>query len=806
MSMMTPAQYILCKFVPSSTRPGKTDKFPLDCAGSVVTAHDPQHWMDYATARTMADLYGPAHGVGFVYTAAAGYWFLDIDGCRSPGIGEWSALALDLCARFAGCWIEVSQSGNGLHIVGRGVIPPHGCKNVALGLELYHTGRFMALGYCDHATGSPEFDATPVLAALVAEYFAPGESAETVGWTHTPMAEWRGPTDDDDLIRRACLSRSAAGAFGARASFSDLWDADPVALAAAFPDPEGVRQYDASSADAALAQHLAFWTGNNCERIQRLMGQSALRREKYEREDYLPRTVLSATSRQMTWCVDKVMPAQSVTLAPTDRNGSAMIDVEAQKQLFAGCVHIEDRNRIFTPDGRMLDEARFKIRFGGRSFPMDRASERVSRNAWECFTDSQAVRFPKVHGVCFRPEMTPGGIVTEENSQLLNTYMPVETLAIAGDATPFINLMGKLYPNARDRSILLSYIASMVQNIGRKFQYWPVLQGTEGNGKSAIIRCLSHAIGQRYTHLPDIADMAKNGMKFNSWVDRTLFVGVEEIYVPHKKDFLESFKTLVTNDRIQIEAKGADQVMGDNRANGLMCTNHKDGVPITVDTRRYCVLYSAQQSRADIERDGMGGNYFPDLYDWFKGQGKYASMGANYGYAVVNHYLRNYPVAAEFDPAGSCQQAPRTSSTDEAIAGSMSVPEQEVHHAITQGWPGFRGGWISSHYLDRLLKDNDMERAVPRNKRRALMESLGYVTHPGLKDGRVNNPVQPDGPMSKPRLFVTRDHEARGLMVPVDIARAYEQAQSEGATVSTVRPVAVSPGASVLAFGARPAV
>ena len=787
MNLMLPAQYILCRFQPSASRLGKTDKFPLDCAGNVVTAHDPQHWMDYATARTLANLYGPQHGVGFVYTADAGYWFLDIDGCRDA-VGNWSTLAMDLCARFAGCWIEVSQSGNGLHIVGRGVIPAHGCKHVALGLELYHHGRFMALGYCDQAVGSPEHDATAALAELVSAYFAAGESSETVGWTHAPATEWCGPANDDDLIRRACQSRSAAGAFGARASFADLWEADSVALSVTYPDPEGTRQYDASSADAALAQHLAFWTGNDCERMQRLMQRSALVREKYQREDYLPRTILSATLRQTTWCVDKpvesvAMPAGAL-LAPVDVENNPMIHVEAQKELFAGCVHIENRNRIFTPDGRMLDEARFKIRYGGRSFPMDRESVRVVRNAWECFTDSQAIRFPKVHGTCFRPELPAGAIVTEEDSQLLNTWMPIDTLSIVGDASPFTRLMWKLFPNVRDNSIVMSYLASAVQNAGRKFQWWPVLQGTEGNGKSAIIRCLSHAIGQRYTHLPDIADMAKNGMKFNSWVDQTLFVGVEEIYVPHKKDFLEAFKTLVTNDRIQIEAKGADQVMGDNRANGVMCTNHKDALPITIDGRRYCVLYSAQQSRADIIRDGMGGNYFPDLYDWFEGRGKYAALGPKYGYAVVNHYLRTYPIAAEFDPAGSCQQAPATSSTAEAIAGSLGTAEQEVMHAIEQGYPGFRGGWISSYYLDRLIKENDLQRIIPRNKRRALMESLGYYKHPNLPEGRVNNAVQPDGPGNRPHLYVMRDHAARGLMVPVDISRAYEQAQVDSVMVA----------------------
>jgi P4 family phage/plasmid primase-like protien len=116
-------------------------------------------------------------------------------------------------------------------------------------------------------------------------------------WTNDPCPEWRGPTDDDELIRRALRSQSGAAAFSNKASFADLWNANEEALSHTYP-AEG-RSYDASRADAALAQHLAFWTGKDCERIHRLMGQSKLVRDKWDREDYLPRTILGAVSRQI---------------------------------------------------------------------------------------------------------------------------------------------------------------------------------------------------------------------------------------------------------------------------------------------------------------------------------------------------------------------------------------------------------------------------------------------------------------------------------------------------------------------------
>ncbi|MDO9009133.1 MAG: phage/plasmid primase, P4 family, partial [Thiobacillus sp.] len=92
-------------------------------------------------------------------------------------------------------------------------------------------------------------------------------------------------------------------AFEGKASFADLWTANVEALGRTYP-AEG-RPYDASSADAALAQCLSFWTGKDCGRIDRLMRQSALNRDKWERADYLPRTILGAVARQEEVLTDR---------------------------------------------------------------------------------------------------------------------------------------------------------------------------------------------------------------------------------------------------------------------------------------------------------------------------------------------------------------------------------------------------------------------------------------------------------------------------------------------------------------------
>lgn len=783
-------QFVVYRLVPSA-KPGKTDKLPLDWRTGRMPPKgsgghiNPEYRcsFDEAAAAVAA---GRGQGVGFVFTDDDPFWFLDIDGALQPD-NTWSPLAQQLCQSLPGAAVEVSQSGRGLHVIGSGTVPPHGCKNIPLGLEFYDSARFVALTGAG-AVGNAATDCSAALAALVPYYFPLGAQTN-VGpdeWTTEPVPEWDGPADDDELIRRALSSgaRSAAAAFGGEAvTFRDLWEGNADALAKRWPGDTG--PYDASSADASLAAHLAFWTGKNCERIRDLMYRSALVRDKWElRGDYyLPRTILRACAVSAEVAKGKSEPlpalpneqhAEAVGIAM--REGSGYMGLDGQISHFAGCVYVRSDNKVFTPDGDLLDASRFDATYGGFEFVLDAEGRKMSDSAWAAFTRNRVYQAPRCHALCFRPEAPSGALLHEEGRTLLNTYVPVETPRAHGDPARFLDFLGRLLPVERDREILLSYMAAMVQNPGYKFQWWPVLQGTEGNGKSLLLRVLSFAIGQRYTHLVDVHKMAKAGINFNGWVQGNLFVGVEEIYVAERRDFLEAFKAYVTNDRLPVEKKGVDAFTGDNRVNGLLLTNHKDGVPINIDGRRYAVFFTAQQSADDVVAAGMGGRYFPDLYDWLHGRKAYANLGANYGYAVVNQFLRSYAIADEFNPAELCTRAPETSSTQAALVASRGRAEQEIVEAIEQGRPGFAGGWVSSKAVDDLL---DRIRAhVPRSKRRDLLVSLGYDYHPGLPDGRVNVTVQPDN--GKPRLYIRRGHIVGNITGAADIAKRYQIDQAPG--------------------------
>jgi len=817
-------QWVLWISSPDPKRPGKTNKFPINPMtgdpkdGYVVDAHDHKHWM---TCEQAFQLFpnSRAAGIGFVFTESDPFFFIDIDDAFDGS--NWSDISQELGNRFAGAAIELSSSGKGAHIFGTCNPIPHGCKNKPLGLELYTSGRFVALTG-NQTTGDAFHYCGDAFSQVVADYFPP----RTTEWTEEACDGWSGYEDDDALVNKALNSQSAGSAFGDRASFADLWNMNEDVLATAFPTNNDVDSWGRSEAEAALCSHLAFWTGRNCARIDTLFRASALMRDKWEREDYARGTILLAcsgtsdvydagggasedllpgavkptaegsgdvygaggsgdtppqgqASPQPAPRIEPVHAGDSTDLAKVKYSQhERFITTTELPEYFEGCVYVCEDHAILTPGGLLLDQGRFKARYGGAQFSLDAVGDKMTRNAWEAVTENITLRFPKVDCTTFAPEQEPGAVFNKQGTTTVNSYWPVDIVRQKGDASPFVNHINKLLPNGDDARILLTYIASLVQNPGHKFQWCPVIQGVQGNGKTAISECVTYAVGERYTHLPNAKDLGGNGSKFTKWLLRKLYIGAEEIHCADRRELMETLKPLITNRRVEIQGKGADQLTGDNRANWMMLTNHKDAIPLTIDDRRYCVMYCAQQSKDDLAAQGMNGQYFKTFFDWLRKGG---------GFAIVADYLATYRCEQQFDPSenGMANNAPTTTSTGEAIVLSAGAIEQEVMEAVEQGRSGFCAPWISSMALDHLLKE--IRRGLPNAKRPDMLRTLGYVPHPHLNQGRVNNPTITDG--GKTRLYIMKDHLVSQLTVGAEISKRYDSDQN------------TAPSAAAAAFG-----
>lgn len=759
-------QFILWKLIPTPGKP-KPDKVPVNVDGRPIDPHFAGNQMAAADALALAAATG--YSLGFVFTERDPFFFLDVDDAKLPD-GSWFPRALDMCQRFQGAAVEISQSGTGLHIFGCGKAPAHSKKNKKEHLELYTELRFVALTGVG-AIGDIWTDHTATLHAVCSEFFPPNTAPQNTEWTDGPCEGWDGYTDDQQLIAAAMRSKSASNIFGAKASFAELWEGDPDTLGKYFPDGGG-RAFDESAADLALCSHLAFWTGKDCARIERLVSASGLMREKWAgRPPYRQSTILRvvagckdvyAKPKQSVWEEPKPPAPPQVSPNPagggvSPQNTSYYMQPHEQLEHFKGCVYVRGMHRVFTPDGALLQPQQFKSAYGGRYFITDPIGNKGVKNAFEAFTENGAYRPPTAHTICFRPDLPPASIITEEGATRLNIYVPIETPCAPGDITLFEQHLAAMLPDPRDRTILLSYMAAAAQYPGAKFQWAPLIQGVEGNGKSALGHILKHTVGTRYYHVPNAQDITN---KFNGWLVGKLVIAIEEIKIADKWEALETLKPLITNSDIEIQGKGQDQVLGDNRANFLLFTNHQDALRVSKDNRRYCMFYTAQQTAADIQKHGLGGDFFPRYYRWLR----------DGGYAALTYFLKNYQIPAEFNPAEGCHRAPVTTSTTQAIRMSMSPVEQEIQAAIDEERAGFRGGWISSIKLDALL--GQLRYKVARNTRRTILEGMGYFPHPALAEGKACRMIFHEA--GRPVLYARPDGPHWGIADSTVATAAYE--------------------------------
>lgn len=776
-------QFSLVRFTPDPSKPGKTIKQTVNPRTHYdADAHDPAIWLDADAACALATQLGgqpvpggAGWGVGFTFTAADPFYFVDGDACLQPD-GQWAPIVHELCAALPGAALEISQSGHGLHWIGTGDAGPTELRRkkdyTNKLFDLYTEGRFVALTGTQ-IQGNAGVDNTAGLHAIVEKHLRRRGAADDApdGWTTAPDPTWNGPADDAELLRRMLRSQSANSAFGGRASFADLWERNVEVLGRTYPpDPNNPGDpYNGSVADRALAQLLSFWTGRDCERIKRLMLQSGLVREKWhKRDDYLNDTILSAVRVQTEWLTDKTVEPASTTPASSSapvaklNEGQTFVSVADQIAMFAGCVYVSDQHRVLVPGGRIIKPEEFRVRFGGYTFPMDTVNEmRPTRDAWEVFTQSQAFRSPRADSTCFRPDLVAGAIVDEHDFTRVNTFWPIKVERRVGDPTPFLRHLAKLLPDERDRSILLAYMCACVQYQGFKIKWAPLIQGVEGNGKSFLSLCVEAAVGTRYTHWPRADQISE---KFNAWLFDKIFIGVEDIFVPEsQQEVIEVLKPMITGESLAKRAMNTDQVNANIVCNFILNSNHKGAIRKTKNDRRFAMLYCAQQQESDLDRDGMRGTYMQDLYDWAR----------DGGYAIVAELLHTMPIPPEFDPKGACQRAPMTSSTEEAIGASHSSIEQEILEAVEQGMSGFADGWISSIALGKLLESK--RRHMAPNRQRETLVSLGYDWHPGLVKGRTDNQVQPDG--GKPKLYIRVGHPMAALTGSSAIANAYSLAQ-----------------------------
>ncbi len=272
-------------------RNGKLPIAPHSAAkGALVHAktNDPATWAPFATAYDAyqyADAAMKLQGVGFCFAKGDGLTGIDLDHVIDPDTGELKPEAAEILARFKGTYAEVSPSGEGLRIFCFGT-PGRSGKNVGnpkwLEVYAYPSNRYLTVTG-NHRPGSAS-EVTEQQAALDwlhRRFMVPTEGQEAThkaatalgesGNVQAPATHPPAPVEARTLTDAELLEKARTADNGEE--FSRLFDQG---------DLSG-HKGDRSSADLALCNLLAFWTGRDADRIDRLFRQSTLMRDKWDR-------------------------------------------------------------------------------------------------------------------------------------------------------------------------------------------------------------------------------------------------------------------------------------------------------------------------------------------------------------------------------------------------------------------------------------------------------------------------------------------------------------------------------------------
>ena len=218
--------------------------------------------------------------------------------------------------------------------------------------------------------------------------------------------------------------------------------------------------------------------------------------------------------------------------------------------------------------------------------------------------------------------------------------------------------LARLFPEQREREILLSWMAHNVRHPGRKIRWAPYIYGAQGTGKTFIGEVMGMVMGEANTRV-----LAGSTIQsaFNGWSTGHALVTIEEVYqVGHLFETEEKLKAPIANNTIDVHRKGKDSYRAPNFTNYLLLSNHPDGMPIGESDRRFFFLQCAvtgEQAKALAEE-----GYFDNLFDTCR-----TSVAG-----LRRWLLEGVQMHPEFDPDG---RAPGTEAKRQVIEMSKSDAE-----------------------------------------------------------------------------------------------------------------------------------
>lgn len=310
--------------------------------------------------------------------------------------------------------------------------------------------------------------------------------------------------------------------------------------------------------------------------------------------------------------------------------------------------------------GDLLDREQFNVRNAHIGPPSSSTG-----SAWSIVT-SNPRRLTVVKGVTFRP----GGelFVTEDLPGLVGLCInrwrdhgaSLPDTATDAEVQTWLDHVAFVIPDDRERSIVLDWLAWIIQNPGEKPNWSLVIGSTvEGMGKDMMIEPVRVALGAANVREIGPDDLVSG---YTDFLANTRLLLVEEMQMSERKAMMNRLKPLVAAPpyTLRVNIKFEPQYEVPNIVAAIFFTNMDNALSLSKQDRRYFVTWNHGQPREAL--------YYEALANW------YADGGA----AMAARWLLSRDVSA-FKAKG---RAPDTAAKGAMRLAALPDLEATIHDGL----------------------------------------------------------------------------------------------------------------------------